>query len=49
MEVANTLAYYNAAKITALKRFIVQAIKCKIAKYLPFCGQCYKTFNSRKI
>jgi hypothetical protein len=26
MEMANTLAYYNTATITAIKRFIVQAI-----------------------
>ncbi len=36
MEVANTLAYYNAATITAVKSFLVQAPAGKIEMILQF-------------
>ncbi len=32
MEIANTLAYCNTATITAIKRFIVQAIGANVVK-----------------
>jgi hypothetical protein len=44
MEVANTLAYYNMATITAVKSFIVQA---PVGKSNDFVGIGYKTFYSR--
>jgi hypothetical protein len=33
MEVANTLAYYDTATITAVKSFIVQAPEVKLLNY----------------
>jgi hypothetical protein len=38
MEVANTLAYYNTATLTALKSFIVQA-PGKIEQNMEFSAQ----------
>jgi hypothetical protein len=37
MEVANTLAYYNAATITAVKSFIVQAPGGSLIQTIVIC------------
>jgi hypothetical protein len=36
MEVANTLAYYDTATITAVKSFIVQALGSRTIKHYEF-------------
>jgi hypothetical protein len=46
MQLANTLAYYNTAIITAVKRFIVQGpgvdiIKLFLSKFTIFCKLCH--------
>jgi hypothetical protein len=47
MELENTLAYYDAVIITAVKSFVVTKITS--VKVLLNWAQCYKTFSVRNL